>query len=273
MLTHAALRADVGATRPETGACAWWWLGQHSFIVKTAAVTMGLDLFLTPIAGRKTPPLLTPDELPALDYVFGSHDHTDHIDRPAWPVIARTQPTCRFVVPSLLLPRLADELSIPRERFIGMDDSSTFRDGGLAIRAIAAAHERLDRDPATGRYPYLGFIIDSGGVTLWHPGDTCRYEGLLPNVAACRPQLAFLPINGRDAERLRAGCIGNMTWQEAADLAGELNLRLAVPAHFDMFEGNTADPRRFADYIAVKYPGTRVIIPNYGTRTECWCGE
>jgi L-ascorbate metabolism protein UlaG (beta-lactamase superfamily) len=53
---------------------------------------------------------------------------------------------------------------------------------------------------------------------------------------------ALLPINGRDGARYRRNCIGNMTFQEAADLAGELHPRLVIPGHWDMFADNPGDP-------------------------------
>ena len=78
--------------------------------------------------------------------------------------------------------------------------------------------------------------------------------------------LAILPINGRDAARYAANCIGNMTYQEAADLAGSLQPRLTVPGHYGMFAANTGDPAAFADYMRVKYPGLRTFVCAPGER-------
>lgn len=46
-----------------------------------------------------------------------------------------------------------------------------------------------------------------------------------------------------------------MTFQEAADLAGETGPEMVIPGHWDMFEDNSADPYEFADYIDAKYQG------------------
>jgi hypothetical protein len=40
-----------------------------------------------------------------------------------------------------------------------------------------------------------------------------------------------------------------------------------VAAHFEMFAGNSVDPQLFADYMAVKYPRSAVVIPRHGERT------
>ena len=131
------------------------------------------------------------------------------------------------------------------------------------MEGIAAAHETLDRDPATRKYPALQYIIEGNGLRIYHAGDTVRYEGMLPKLQAFGPiAAAILPINGRAGTRYRRNCIGNMTFQEAADLSGELRLRSVIPGHWDMFADNPGDPEAFADYLDAKYPGlVRVIRP------------
>ena len=261
-----ALINDINACTVRGGSLALWWLGQHSFAVKVGGKVLYLDPFLSAFDGRQIPPLLAPKEVSNADLVFGSHDHADHIDRGAWPDIAAASPGCRFVVPELVREQVASDLGIPAERFVGSDDGGVADIDGVRITGVASAHEFLDRDEATGHYPYLGFVIEVGGCALYHSGDTCLYEGLPAKLRPWRLDVAMLPINGRDAERLRAGCIGNMTYQETADLAGSLSPGLTIPTHYDMFATNSEDPRLFVDYMAVKYPALRVLVPGYGER-------
>jgi L-ascorbate metabolism protein UlaG (beta-lactamase superfamily) len=54
--------------------------------------------------------------------------------------------------------------------------------------------------------------------------------------------VALLPINGRAAERRVAG---NLDGEEAAAVAHELPVGLAIPCHVEMFEFNTATPDTF----------------------------
>ena len=147
-----------------------------------------------------------------------------------------------------------------------MNDGETIEVDGIEVTAIASAHEFLDRDEDSGRYPYLGFIIKANGVTIYHSGDTCMYEGLTTKLKQFDYDAVFLPINGRDAVRLESGCIGNMTYQEAADLAGVLTPRLTVPTHFGMFSSNTIDPQLFVDYMRVKYSVLKVSLCEVGER-------
>ena len=266
MLTGTQLIADINGFKPKAGECGIWWLGQHSFVVKCGGAVLYLDPFLSPYEGRVAAPMLRPEEVTNATLVFGSHDHADHVDRAAWPGIAAASPAARFVVPELLRERLAAELQIPAGRFAGVDDGQTVTLGAVEITGVAAAHEFLDQDQATGRYPYMGFAVRAGGFTLYHPGDCCIYEGLHAKLRRWKFDVAFLPINGRDAARFAAGCIGNMTYQEAADLAGAITPGITIPAHYDMFAMNSADPQLFVDYMRVKYPHLNVHVCDYGAR-------
>jgi L-ascorbate metabolism protein UlaG (beta-lactamase superfamily) len=257
--------AAIQQARPATDEIMIWGLGQHSFAVRIGSRILWLDPFLSDWPGRLIPSPIRPVELVCGDLIFGSHDHADHIDRGAWPTLAKVS-SAKFVIPALIADRLPGELGIPAERFIAVDDGQTVEVGGVRITGVAAAHERLNRDPATGHYPCLGFLIEAGGFCLYHAGDSCVYEGLLTKLKRGRPDVMFVPINGRDAQRLASGCIGNMTYQEAVDLVGETGPGLAIPAHYDMFEGNTADPQLFLDYLRVKYPAVTGRICGVGQK-------
>ena len=258
---------DVNDCRVGLGQFGLWWLGQQSFILKLGQAVLYLDPFLTELPERRVPPLLTAAEIRNATLVLGSHDHLDHIDRAQWPGIAAASPGARFVVPELLREGLARDLGLPAGRLLGVDAGSSVEHAGVRVTGVAAAHEFLDRDAATGRYPYLCYVIEGNGCTLLHAGDTCVYEGLLTTLRAWRFDAVMLPINGRDGRRLRANCLGNMTYQEAADLAGALTPGLTIPAHYDMFAFNSADVNDFVDYMAVKYPHRPTRVLRYGQRS------
>ena len=266
MRTGPALVAEIDACRVAEGQCAFWWLGQQSFVVKMGDAVCYLDPFLSNFEGRRVAPLLAPGDLTNATLILGSHDHGDHIDRAVWPALAKASSAARFVVPELLRERIVREVGLPAERVLGVDDGTSVEAGGVRVTGVPAAHELLDTDAATGLHPYVGFIVEGADFRLYHAGDTCLYEGMQARLRTWRLDLAFLPINGRDAKRLATGCIGNMTYQEAADLAGTLRPGLTVPAHFEMFAMNSEDPALFADYMRVKYPDLRVQVPRHG---EC----
>ena len=169
---------------------------------------------------------------------------------------------------AMLIPSLSNDLHINLDRFIGLDDGITLELlDNIRITGIASAHEFLDQDPETGSYPYMGCVLEGGGCSLYHSGDTCVYEGMYGKLRKFgKLDVMFLPINGRDGRRYRENIIGNMTFQEAADMAGTFRPGLVVPAHYEMFAKNREDPLLFADYLAAKYPGINHWIGRHGEK-------
>ena len=238
------------------------WLGQMGFLIKAGSSAVCIDYFASPHEARQTPALLKADALRNMDVFLGTHDHIDHMDHGSWRNWAGMNPSAKFVFPEAHREKvLAD--GVAESNALGMNDGDTVKVGEVTIHAVAAAHEFLDLDPQTGLYPYLQYIMEADGVRIHHAGDTVRYEGMLPKLRAFGEiDLQLLPINGRDAVRYRRNCIGNMTYQEAADLAGETGAAMVIPGHWDMFADNSEDPRRFADYLEVKYGGRiKCVIP------------
>ncbi len=260
------LISDIDQFTPARDELGIWWLGQHSFVLKIADKIIYLDPFLSGVEGRQVAPLLEASQIHHADVICGSHDHADHIDRPVWPAMAMAAPRAKFVVPNLLRLGLAKDLGIASDRFVGLDDGQTVDVNGVHISAIAAAHELLDPDPVSGEYPCLGFIIQAAGWTIYHAGDTCLYNGMIAKLRQWRHDVMFLPINGRDAKRYAAGIVGNMTYQEAADLAGTLQPRWVIPAHYEMFASNSVDSRDFVEFCRIKYPAIKTHVCIHGER-------
>jgi L-ascorbate 6-phosphate lactonase len=268
MPTGKLLIDEIESFKLQSGHLGIWWLGQLGFIIKSIDGIISIDAFISDHGGRQAAPMLSPGNLSRMNLICGTHDHTDHIDRPAWKETARLSSLPKFVVPGLLQSRIAKACMIDENRIIGVDDLQSIKYGAITITGIAAAHEFLEMDELSGKYPHLGYVIQTGGCTIYHSGDCCIYEGLLTKLKKWKFDVIILPINGRDAKRYSGGCLGNMTFQEATDLAGSLNPGLTIPGHFDMFIGNQENPQSFIDYMKVKYPKCPAIIPEYGKRIE-----
>ena len=247
---------QLAATHPQQDEIVLCRLGQHSFLAKFGEKLVAIDPYLTADPSRRIPPPVAPEELCGVVAILASHDHGDHLDRPALAAMAAASPEAKLIVPEAVRNSIHE---FPAERIVGIDDRIGRELDGLRITGIAAAHEFFDRD-AAGRYPYLGFVVRGNGVTLYHSGDCCVYDGLAGRIAPFAPEVMLLPINGRDAKRYTGGFIGNMTYQEAADFAGWLHCPLVIPGHYDMFAENCADPLPFAEFVRVKYPATRAVI-------------
>jgi len=260
-----ALVRDIDAAQTDEGRAAFWWLGQHSFVLKLAGKVLYIDPYLQPGAARQTPPLFTPEQVTNADCVLCTHDHGDHIDPFALAGIFRASPEALFIAPRPHRRRML-EIGIPEARLRLLNDGEEISVDGISVTAVKAKHEFFHEQP--DGFPFLGYVICADGLCCYHSGDSLVYEGLLTTLRRWKLDAAFLPINGRDAQRYRTGCIGNMTYQEAVDLAGELEVGLAVPSHWDMFASNSEDPQKFVDYLAAKYPQVRAWVGEAGERVE-----
>ena len=252
------------------GTVAVAWLGQAGFLVRTADCTLLIDPYLSDFLARKyrgkefaherlTAAPLDVRDLGRLDVVLCTHRHSDHMDPDTLAAVAAAHPACRFVVPAADMGH-AEGLGLPADRLLPIDAGET-RDRGasLVVTAVAAAHEALERD-AAGRCRFLGYVVRTAGLSLYHSGDTVAYPGRAAEVGRLGVDCGLLPVNGRDAYRSSRGVPGNMNAAEAIDLCRVAGIPLLVPHHFGMFAFNTADE---ADLALLRgCSGPRTVIPD-----------
>jgi len=185
--------------------------------------------------------VIDPARLSFADIVTSTHDHTDHLDSETLCPIFAANPQVKLVIAEANRAFVANRLKIDPGAPIGLDDGTSVEISGIRLSGIASAHEALDRDEH-GRAKYLGYILQFGGWTVYHSGDTVRYEGMSETLRLFQVDVALLPINGRAPERRVPG---NLFGREAAQLARDIEAKLVIPCHFDMFEFNTASPDEF----------------------------
>lgn len=249
----AALRSDIAAADPGTGLMVWW-LGQSGFLVKSAQGQVLFDPYLSDSLTNKyaetdkphvrmTELAAQPAELVGIDLVTSTHNHTDHLDAETLKPLLAANPAAKLVIPEANRHFVAERLGCPVSWPSGMSDGETFRLNDLAIHAVPAAHNEIERD-ANGKCKHLGYIVEFGEMTVYHSGDTLRYPGMSESLRQFEIDLAILPINGNRSERRVAG---NLFGDEAAQLAKDIKARLVVPCHFEMFAFNTESPDLFTE--------------------------
>ena len=235
------------------GSLAFWGLGQVGIAIKGPTGVLYVDPYLTDSDGaggklpRTFPPPLAPDEIANADAVLLTHDHVDHTDPETVLPLAEASPDARFVASFTAYDTLTDA-GLDAGRLIVPEVGKALSVAGATITAIPSAHTGLERDPERG-YPYLGYVIEWGGVTVYHAGDTVIYDGLIETLSDWRIDVAFVPINGRDYFRTKNGIVGNTDFREAAELAETLDIGVFVPTHYDLLAANAADPGHFVSYL------------------------
>jgi L-ascorbate metabolism protein UlaG (beta-lactamase superfamily) len=250
--SHDALLADIHASDRRDGGFRLWWLGQSGFLLQWQGIHVLLDPYLSDSLTKKysetdkphvrmTELVIDPARLSFVDIVTSTHNHTDHLDAETLAPILAANPRLKLVIAEANRAFVADRLMIEAGAAIGLDDETSVEISGIRFSGIASAHEALERDER-GRAKYLGYVLQFDGWTIYHSGDTVRYEGMSEKLRPFKTDVALLPINGRAPERRVPG---NLFGREAAQLACDIEAKLVIPCHFEMFEFNTASPDEF----------------------------
>lgn len=274
--SYAVLLADIRASSKDRRNRGFrlWWLGQSGFLLQWQGIHVLLDPYLSDSLTRKysqtdkphvrmTELVMDPAQLSFVDVATSSHNHTDHLDAETLgPILARN-PSLKLVIPEANRAFVAERLKIDSAMPIGLDDGGTIEVSGIRFSGVASAHESVERDEQ-GRVKALGYVLQFGDWSLYHSGDTLRYDGMAEKLRLFAVDVALLPINGRAPQRRVAG---NLSGPEAAQLAHDMGAKLAIPSHFDMFEFNTAPPDAFID--ACRRLGQPFRILRCGERFDC----
>lgn len=253
-----------------------FWLGQAGFRLRdpVGGPTVFCDPFISANAARSWQAPVDAAALAQAHVILVSHEHTDHLDRPALQAAAQA-PGSRF---TLVLPRPlisdAEALSLPPERVVGAQPDEPIDLQGVHIYPVPARHGvnvsdaySFGEELSDGRVRYLGYVVEIGGTRVYHAGDCIPYPGHAERLSALQPDIALLPINGRDFFReSEHNIVGNMDFREAARLASDMGANILVPMHWELFPGNRGYPGDLVTYVADNFPGLSVLVMGRGKR-------
>ena len=243
------------------------WLGQAGFVLRSGETTALIDPFVSPWEGRRYESSLDPSAATGVDLVLCTHEHIDHFDGAAVPVIATASPGALIVVPTPIVD-MVTEAGIAPDRVVGAQPGETLELAGLRVTPVPAKHGVTMADAygfgeelSGGLIRFLGFVVDAGDVRLYHAGDTIHFDGMETMLRDLRIDVGLLPINGRDPEREARGIVGNLSERESAWLAKEAGFDLLIPMHYDMFERNRGYPANLVQSVEQDHPGVPVYVP------------
>jgi N-acyl-phosphatidylethanolamine-hydrolysing phospholipase D len=170
---------DRIATPPASGWRATW-LGHSSFLLQGCGVSLLVDPIFSSFCGpfplpglkRKIPTPCTIADLPRIDAVLLTHSHYDHLDLPTLRQLG-------MHTPLMVAEGHADWLR--GKGFQQVTElpwfDTTELPGGIRITATPAQHftARSARDRNRGHW--CGWLLEGGGHSLWHAGDTGLCDG------------------------------------------------------------------------------------------------
>ncbi|MBO5008201.1 MAG: MBL fold metallo-hydrolase [Clostridia bacterium] len=199
------------------------WIGQSGYVLSDGKTEICIDPYLSNVVdriakrGRMVKPPFSPEELKS-DVVICTHNHLDHIDIDAIPLMKKEN--MLFLAPDDAKNTLLECGVVNYKSF---DEGTTVKIGDFELKAVFADHT----------VPAIGVIVKHNGITMYFSGDT-KYNDKLEELKKYNIDIMFICINGK---------LGNMNVNDAIKLTKIINPKVSVPTHYGMFESNTEDPK------------------------------
>lgn len=228
-----------------------YFLGQAGYFIQSCGRKILIDPYLSDSCGkdprfsRLYPVPIEASELYA-DIFILTHDHRDHLDPDTIKSYGIEKDTV-YIAPHLTVKHLR-ELGIPDERITVIDCGETRIVRDVEITGIFALGTSKNSIDTTGYK-----IKFKNGKSIYHTADTTYCELLEKSAEYADVMLAC--INGK---------YGNMNAEQAANLAKLLNVKYAVPNHYDVMALNSENPELFRYLCEVNGMGDRCRILEVG---------
>lgn len=186
------------------------WLGHSGWQLETGS---GLTLLIDPWLSKNPVAPVRIDELPKADFVFLTHDHSDH----ASDAVAITQQTGATLVAQPEIVKRYQQEGAPT--VFGMNVGGTCEFKGVKATMIDAYHSSENGTPA-------GYVFKlEDGKVLYHAGDTSLHVNMALWGELFSIDVALLPIGGRYT----------MDGSHAARALRMLRPAMALPMHYRTF--------------------------------------
>jgi len=248
-----------------------WWLGQSGYLLQWNSIHVLIDPYLSDsltkkYAGTNKPheriseQVIDPSRLDFIDIVTSSHNHTDHLDGETLIPIIAVNSAVKMVIPEANREFVSERIKMPLSFPEGLNENESININGIKFHGIPAAHNELERDE-NGRCRFMGYVIEIGGKKIYHSGDTLLFPGMEDILRPFNVDLAILPINGNDPSR---GVAGNLNASEAVWLAKQIQAKLTIPFHYDLFSFNTVDVSVFIEEAKKMKIPFKVLEPGEG---------
>ncbi|SDC86526.1 L-ascorbate metabolism protein UlaG, beta-lactamase superfamily [Williamwhitmania taraxaci] len=189
------------------------WLGQAAVKV----ICQGKTIYIDPYKLTKSD---------SADIVLITHSHSDHwsIDDIKKVVTSKTT----LIAPIECLDEVKD---LPAKAKIGVIPGFKQTVDGIAIEAVPAYN--VVKTKFHGRDKnFVGYILNLDGVKLYHTGDTER----IPEMKSINADIILLPLGQTYTMN---------SVEEAAESAKDVKASIAIPIHYGMYEGTSADAEKF----------------------------
>src|SRR6266436_1860867 len=189
------------------------FIGHSSFLLQVDGRKVLIDPVFSKrliLLRRQRRPGVLMEELPPIDLVLLTHAHMDHLDMASLRRVIRATRRLTGGAPEVVVPR-------------GVQ--------GLKVTMTPCRHwgARMFRDVHRG---YGGYVVEGGGKSVYHSGDTAYFEGFREIGRRLKPEIALLPIGAYFPDSYRSV---HTSPEEAVRAFVELGAEQMVPMHYGTF--------------------------------------
>lgn len=252
---------DLQEHQVPVGSLTLWWLGQAGFVVKSpAGKLVALDPYLSNSCralgdahgfdmDRLVPPPISAEELVGVDLYAITHTHQDHLDPETLGPYRAAGGNGPFLAPAETVEKL-QSLGVPGGQTIMVWPNKSFTLGDLTLRATLAL-------PFAGDdLTHVGYLVSvEKGPTAYFTGDTGYHEILAITIGEHKPDVMVAVING---------AFRNMGPAEAACLAKQLEAKVVIPCHYELFTDNLQPPQMLRSNLRMLGIGEKYRRLDYG---------
>ncbi|BCU78807.1 MBL fold metallo-hydrolase [Luteolibacter sp. LG18] len=216
------------AAPPEDGRVRITWIGHASFFLQFAGHSVMVDPNWAGWHGpvkRQIKPGLKIGDVPEVDLVLVTHAHFDHLHKPSLKTLQARN--------GIVVPRgsgsLVKKLGFPAVHEVKVWDELCF--DTLEIIHTPSHHWGARFLHDTHR-DYGGYIVRTGGKSVFHCGDSAYFEGFEEIGRRHSIDVALMPIGAYDAP---SGRDVHLNPEEAVRAFADLGAKVIIPMHYGTF--------------------------------------
>lgn len=170
------------------------------------------------------------------DIIFITHDHYDHYSEEDIDKVINEKTV--IVIPKGLLTKVLKK-GINKEAIITIEPNKKYMVQGIKFETVPAYNINKTFHPKENGW--VGYIIEMNGIKYYIAGDTDITE----ENKKVKCDVAFVPVGGTYT----------MNFEEAAQLANEIQPKVAVPIHYGSVVGTKQDAEEFIKLLHTNVKG------------------
>lgn len=206
------------------------WIGHSTFLIQMD----GLNMITDPVwAGRMgfqkrlTAPGIALTDLPAIDVVFISHGHYDHLD---FPTIKKLKGNPTYYVPIGLGHAFKKR---GYEKVIEANWYDSFKEANMTFSFVPAQHWTKRTLTDTNTSHWGGWIIENMEQSIYFVGDTGYFLGFKHIAEKFNIQTVLMPIGAYEPEWFMK--VSHINPEDAVKAFLELKGSIFIPMHYGTY--------------------------------------